>query len=64
MNNAPWRFKQQKERKILDLLGLLVELFLPASIWNILWKLKVDFPVPIRRFFSMQTFEDDKISND
>ena len=38
-------------RKSSKLLGSPAESFLPASMGNIPWKLKVVFPLPIRRVF-------------
>ena len=59
----PEDVNNRKGAKLLDLLGLQVESFLPASIGNIPWMLKVVFPSLSVEFFSMQTFEDNKTFN-
>ena len=53
----------RKSAELLDLLGSPAESFLPASMWNILWKFMVVFSAPIRQNFSIQTFNNDKTSN-
>ena len=47
----PGDVNNRKSAKLLDLLGSPAESFLPASMWNIPWKLKVVFPIPIRQLF-------------